>query len=139
MLEEERAMKLLLRGACVVTLILVVVGLALLISAGDGATASAVSRGEQGAGLVTIGDKLAIIIAALATFFAGQRNDWRWVAALAILALITLFSGPLSALTNTGILLFVAAPLLVAVVALVYSFRMRGSFAPVNAWWRTSR
>lgn len=132
-------MRIVLRAACVLTLILVVVGLALLINAGDSSSVSAVSRGDLGAGLVNIGDKLAIIIAALAAFFAWQRSDWRWVAALVILALITLLSGPLSALTNTGLFLFFAAPLLVAVVALIYSFRMRGSFAPVNAWWRTSR
>lgn len=132
-------MRIVLRAACVLTLILVVVGLALLISAGDSSSVSAVSRGDLGAGLVNIGDKLAIIITALAAFFAWQRSEWRWVAALVILALITLLSGPLSALTNTGLFLFFAAPLLVAVVALIYSFRMRGSFAPVNAWWRTSR
>lgn len=132
-------MRLVLRTACVVTFILVVVGLALLINAGDSSSASAVARGDLGAGLVSIGDKLAIITAVLAAFFAGQRSEWRWVAALVILALITLLSGPLSALTNTGLFLFFAAPLLVAVVALIYSFRMRGSFAPVNAWWRPSR
>jgi hypothetical protein len=133
------AMKLLLRGVCVVTLIFTLVGLALLISAGNGNSASALSRGALGAGLVTVGDKLAIIIAAWAAFFAGQRSDWRWLAALVILGLVTLLSGPPSALTNTGLFLFFAAPLLVAVVAVIYSFRMRGSVAPVNAWWRTSR
>lgn len=132
-------MKLMLRGACVVTFILVLVGLALLISMGDSSSASALTRGELAAGLVDIGAKLAIIVAALAAFFAGQRSDWGWVAALLILGLVTLLSGSLTVLLNSGVILFFAAPLLVAVVALVYSFRMRGSFAPVNAWWRPSR
>jgi len=132
-------MRLLLQGACVVTFILVLVGLALLISVGDSSSASALSRGELAAGLVNIGAKLAIIVAALASFFAGQRNEWGWVAALIILGLVTLLSGSLTVLLNSGVILFFAAPLLVAAVALIYSFRMHGSFAPVNAWWRPSR
>ena len=132
-------MRLMLRGACVVTFILVLVGLALLISAGDSSSASALSRGELAAGLTNIGAKLAIIIAALAAFFAGQQGDWGWVAALLTLGLVTLLSGSLTALLNSGVILFFAAPLLVAVVALIYSFRVRGSLAPVNAWWRPSR
>lgn len=132
-------MKLMLRGACVVTFILVLVGLALLISMGDSSSASALTRGELAAGLVDIGAKLAIIVAALAAFFAGQQSEWGWVAALVILGLVTLFSGPLSALTNAGNILFFAAPLAVALLALIYSFRIHGNLAPVNAWWRASR
>ena len=132
-------MKLLLRGACALALILVLVGLALLLSAGDSNSATALTRIELAAGVVNIGAKLAIIVAALATFFAGQQSEWGWVAALVILGLVTLFSGPLSALTNAGNILFFAAPLAVALLALIYSFRIHGNLAPVNAWWRASR
>ena len=88
-------MKLLLRGACALALILVLVGLALLLSAGDSNSATALTRIELAAGVVNIGAKLAIIVAALAAFFAGQQSEWGWVAALVILGLVTLFSGPL--------------------------------------------
>ncbi|HEU5343090.1 MAG TPA: hypothetical protein VFU60_01980 [Ktedonobacterales bacterium] len=132
-------MKLLLRGACALALILVLVGLALLLSAGDSNSATALTRIELAAGVVNIGAKLAIIVAALAAFFAGQQSEWGWVAALVILGLVTLFSGPLSALTNAGNILFFAAPLAVALLALIYSFRIHGNLAPVNAWWRASR
>ena len=132
-------MKLLLRGACALALILVLVGLALLLSAGDSNSATALTRIELAAGVVNIGAKLAIIVAALAAFFAGQQSEWGWVAALVILGLVTLFSGPLSALTNAGTILFFAAPLAVALLALIYSFRIHGNLAPVNAWWRASR
>ncbi|HEX5570733.1 MAG TPA: hypothetical protein VFX31_05055, partial [Ktedonobacterales bacterium] len=120
-------------------LILVLVGLALLLSAGDSNSATALTRIELAAGVVNIGAKLAIIVAALAAFFAGQQSEWGWVAALVILGLVTLFSGPLSALTNAGNILFFAAPLAVALLALIYSFRIHGNLAPVNAWWRASR
>jgi hypothetical protein len=132
-------MKLLLRGACALALILVLVGLALLLSAGDSASSSALTRIELAASVVNIGAKLAIIVAALAAFFAGQQSEWGWVAALVILGLVTLFSGPLSALTSTGDFFSFAAPLAAALLALVYSFRIRGNLAPVNAWWRASR
>lgn len=133
-------MKLLLQGACVVTLVLVVVGLALHLSAGNLSTASEQSHDALASGLIDLGDKLAIIIAIIMGLYAGQRSDWRWVAALGVFALITLLSGPLGALTNTGIALFIIAPVVVALLALAYSFRMQGSLAPTRAWWRpTSR
>lgn len=132
-------MKLLLRGACALTLVLVLVALALLLTAGDSNTSSTLTRIELAAGLVNIGAKLAVIVAALAAFFAGQQSDWAWLAALLILGLATLLSGSLSALTNTGDFVFFAAPLSVALVALVYSFRIRGNLAPTRAWWRASR
>ncbi|HET9111734.1 MAG TPA: hypothetical protein VFN78_12975 [Ktedonobacterales bacterium] len=124
-------MKLILRGACGVTLALVLVGLILLLSA-----ANDVSRDALGVGLINLGDKLSVILALITSLYAGQRSDWRWVAALALGALCSLLGAPLSAATNTGILIFVVAPLAVALVALVYTFRMRGSLAPTQAWWR---
>ncbi len=124
-------MKLILRGACGVTLALVLVGLILHLSA---ATDSA--RDALGVGLVDLGDKLSVIVALITGLYAGQRSDWGWLAALAVGALCTLLGGPLSAATNTGILIFVIAPLAVALIALVYTFRMRGGLAPTQAWWR---
>jgi hypothetical protein len=129
-------MKLVVRMICVTTLALVLVGLALHLSAGNLTTVSEQTHDEMAGGLVNLGDKLAIIIALIVGLFAGQRSDWRWVVALAVFAFITLLSGPLSALTNTGPALYILSPIAVAVIALVYTFRMRGSLAPVHAWWR---
>lgn len=124
-------MKLILRGACVVTMALVIVGLLLHLSA-----ANDVSRDALGVGLINIANKLSVIVALITSLYAGQRSDWRWVAALAIGALCTLLGAPLSAATNSGVLIFVVAPLAVALIALVYTYRMRGGLAPTQAWWR---
>ncbi len=129
-------MKLLMQGLCVVALMIVVVGLALHLSAGNLNTSSELAHDDLATGLVSIGDKLAIIIALIIGLYAGQRGDWRWVAALGVFALVTLLAGPLGALTNTGIALFFIAPIIAALIALAYTFRMRGSLAPDRAWWR---
>lgn len=129
-------MKVVLRVICVVALALVLVGLSLHLSAGNLSASSEVSRDALGAGLVNLGGKLSIIVAIIAALYAVQRNDWRWVIALAIFALCTLLSGPLSALTNTGVLVFVLAPAAVALIALIYTFRLRGDLSPTQAWWR---
>jgi hypothetical protein len=129
-------MKLLMQGLCVVALVFVGVGLALLLSAGNLSTASESAHAALGYGLVDLGDKLAIIIAIIIGLYAGQRADWRWVGALGVFALVTLLAGPLGALTNTGDALFFIAPIIVALIALAYTFRMHGSLAPDRAWWR---
>jgi hypothetical protein len=129
-------MKLLMQGLCVVALMIVVVGLALHLSAGNLSTSSALAHDELATGLVSIGDKVAIIIALIIGLYAGQRADWRWVGALGVFALVTLLAGPLGALTNTGDALFFIAPIIVALIALAYTFRMHGSLAPDRAWWR---
>ena len=129
-------MKLLMQGLCVVALLIVVVGLALHLSAGNLSTPDELAHDALAAGLVSIGDKLAIVIAIIIGLYAGQRSDWRWVSALGVFALITLLAGPLGALTNTGIALFIIAPIVVALIALAYTFRMHGSLAPDRAWWR---
>lgn len=129
-------MKLLMQGACVVALVIVGVGLALHLSAGNLSTSSELAHDELAAGLVSIGDKLAIIIAIVIGLYAGQRSDWRWVGALGVFALVTLLAGPLGALTNTGDALFYIAPIVVALIALAYTFRMRGSLSPDRGWWR---
>ena len=124
-------MKLILRGASGVTLALALVGLILHLSA-----ANAVSRDALGLGMVNLADKLSVILALITGLYAGLRSDWRWVAALAVGALCSLLGAPVSEATNTGILIFVVAPLAVALIALVYTFRMRGGLAPTQAWWR---
>ena len=132
-------MKLLMQGLCVVALLTVVVGLALHLSAGNLSTSSEQAHDTLATSLVSLGDKLAIIIALIIGLYAVQRSDWRWVAALGVFALITLLSGPLASLTNTGIALFIIAPIVVTLLALAYTFRMRGSLAPNRAWWRASQ
>jgi hypothetical protein len=129
-------MRVVLRVGCVLTALLVLVGLALHLSAGNISTASELAHDQLASSLVDLGAKLAIIITLITGLYGGQRGDWRWVIALVIFALVTLLSGPLSALTNSGVALYIIGPLAVALIALVYTYRMRGSLAPVHAWWR---
>lgn len=116
-------MKLAIRGLSVAALALTLTGLALYISAAGLTGASALSRLEFADGLVNGGGKLAVLVALIAAFLAGQRAQWRWVAALAAATIVTLFAGTLGALTHTGIALDFLGPIVAALLAGAYSVR----------------
>lgn len=132
-------MRQVLRAACALIVALVLVGLLLHLSAGADATASAQTRDVLASGLINIGGKFAIVLGIVVSLYAGQRRDWRWVVACVAFTLVTLLSSPLSALTATGPTPYIVGPLGVALLAFLYTFRMRGSLAPTRGWWRASR
>lgn len=116
-------MKLVLSGIAVVTLALSLVALVALLSASSLSGSAALGREDLAASLINGGGKLAIALALVCAFFGLQHGQWRWVTALGVATAITLFSGPLSVLTGTGPLIFFAAPLVTATLALVYTLR----------------
>lgn len=116
-------MKLALRLICVAALALTLVGLAAHLSAASLTGASALTREELASGLVNVGGKLAIIVGLIVAFLGAQRAQWGWVAALGITVAVTLFCGPLAILTHTGIVLFIVSPVVVALLAIVYTVR----------------
>jgi len=116
-------MKLLMYGIGIVTLALALAGLVALLSAGSLSAPAALTRETLAAGLINIGGKLAIVLALVCAFFGAQHAQWRWVVALILAAAATLFSGALSDLTNTGPVIYIAAPLVAASLALAYTLR----------------
>ncbi len=125
-----RLMKLLVRAFCAVALALTLVGLALHLGEGSDEVAS---------GLITLAGKLAVIVALIAVLLGSQRAQWRWVAMLVFFIIVTLFAGPLSEMTNTGATIYIVSPIVTALIALVYTFRMQNDYVPARAWWRPSR
>lgn len=116
-------MKLAIRGLCVAAIALTLVGLALYLSAASLSGASALAREDLASGLVNGGSKLAVLVALIAAFLAGQRAQWSWVTALGAATVVTLFAGTLGALTHTGALLDFLGPIVAALLAAAYSVR----------------
>ncbi len=104
-------MKLTLRILCGVTIALSLVALVFYMIPGRLALAG---------GLLDLGGKLAIVTALIALMFASQRAQWRWAIYLVIAGLVALLAGPLSGL----VAFYFIGPLVAAVVAFSYSFRM---------------
>ena len=125
-------MKLAIWGLCAAALALTVAGLALHLSAASLSPAQSLARETLASGLVNGGGKLAVLVALLAAFLAGQRAQWRWAAALGTATLVTLFAGWLGALTHTGAVLDFLGPIVAALLAAVYSVRTPG-LVPVRA------
>ncbi len=116
-------MKLLLCGIAVVTLVLILGGLVAQLSVGSLGGSAQLTRETGAVGLINVDDKLAIALALVCVFFGAQRRQWRWVSALLLTGVATLFAGALSALTGTGPLIYFAAPLVAATLALAYALR----------------
>jgi hypothetical protein len=125
-------MRLTLRvlGACALALILL--GLALYLSASPLSASAASGRLVFASGVVNLGSKLTLIAALIAAFVGWQREQWRWFAALLIAAALTLFDGLLSGLTNSGVVLYFLFPAVAAALVVAYSLRMR-DLAPVRS------
>lgn len=117
-------MKLATRSIGVVALICVLVGLALHFSAASLNATQAASRDALASGFINLGGKLSIVAALILAYLGVQRAQWRWVGALVVGAALTLFSGPLSGLTNTGAAPYIVFPVLAAILAIIYTFRM---------------
>lgn len=124
-------MKLAMRGLCALALALVLAGLALHLSAAGLSAAQAATRDTLAGGAINLGGKLAIIAALTMVFIGSQRFQWGWVAVLALTAALTLFSGPLSALTNTGAVFYIVSPVVAALATIAYTFRMQVGAARV--------
>ncbi len=116
-------MKLAIWGLCAAALALTLAGLALHLSAASLSPAQSLARETLASGLVNGGSKLAVLVALLAAFLAGQRAQWRWVAALGVVTVVTLFAGALGALTHTGVVLDFLGPIVAALLAATYSVR----------------
>lgn len=116
-------MKLAIRGLCLAALALTLVGLALYLSAASLSGESGLAREALASGLVNGGGKLAVLVALIAAFLAGQRGQWSWVVALGVVVVVTLFAGGLGALTHTGVILDFLGPIVAALVAGAYSVR----------------
>lgn len=122
-------MKLAIRLICGAALALVVVGLALHLSAASLNATQSLAREDLASGLLNIGSKLAVIVALITAFLGVQRAQWRWVAALGIATVATLFSGAVGALTHTGAFFDFLDPIVAALLALAYTARS-GDLAP---------
>ncbi len=93
-----------------VTFLFALVGMGLLLVNSEAAQTLAVA-------LVIFASRIALIVAALGVVVSWQRRRWRWVAALALAGMVTLLSGPLSALMNSSAP-FLVGPLVVGALGL---------------------
>lgn len=118
-------MRLALRILGVGVLALILLGLALYLSASSLSGSAATARIGFASGLVDLGGKLTLIAALIAAYVGWHREQWRWLVALLIAAALTLFAGPLSILFNAGVILFFLFPAAAALLVLAYSLRMR--------------
>jgi hypothetical protein len=116
---------------CALTFALVVVGLGLHLSAGSLTGASVTARDVLASAVVGIAAKLAIAVALVAILLAGQRSHWRWIAGLFVVAALTVFIGPLSALTQSGATLYFVLPIAGALLAWAYTNRI-GDLGPAR-------
>lgn len=104
-------MKLALRILCGIIVALTLVALAFAMSPG---------RLAQAGSIVDLSGKLAIVTALIGVMIASQRAQWRWAIYLVLSGLVALLIGPLSG----QVAFYFIGPLVTAVVAFSYSFRM---------------
>lgn len=115
-------MKLAIRGICMLALALTVVGLVILLLAPSGAAGAAWLA--LAGGLINLGGKFALVAALVAALVCVRLTQWGWLAGLLVVAALTLFSGPLSALLGGSAAPYITAPLVAAALTLAYTTRM---------------